>query len=85
MKHNSAFNTVPLKGTFVILFTGSFLVENKLIKNGMRFEVHPEVIKTDVLLFDFVCLMEVYQQFSGNLCLHIQGRSKDIEGLPPKF
>jgi hypothetical protein len=85
MKQNSTLNTVPLKGAFVILITGSFLVENKLITNGIRFEVHPTIMKTDVLLRDFVCLIEVYQQFSGNFCHYLQGRSKDVEGLPPKF
>lgn len=62
MKHTSPFNTVPLNEAFVILFRGSFLLENKSITTGTRLEVQPTIMKTDVLLRDFVCLIEVYQQ-----------------------
>ena len=76
MKHTSTFNNVPLNETFVILFTGSFLVENKSLTTAMRFEVQPTFMKTGVLLRDIVCLIEVHQQFSENFCLHLQGRTK---------
>ena len=50
----------------------------------MRFEFQPTIIKTDVLLRDFVCLIEVYQQFSENFCRHLQDRTK-IKYSPRNF